>query len=109
MILTFTEMMAAAKQAGLATTQADLSVLMGKRPSYVSSRKSRGRTASLDALTRLNSHLLNLQDEIHDRACRGVPPTSGGPAVSARMVWQFQDWVAQAIAQRCRQGGEGQA
>lgn len=63
------------KAAGLVSTQADLSRLCGKAPSYASSRKSRGKQPSMDSLAHLQVSLDSLDRELKHLVLTGQPLT----------------------------------
>jgi hypothetical protein len=92
------------KNAGLARTESDVSQLMGKGPSYISSKKAKGKDASVEALTHLfvvlDQELKDMEDEI-----LFGQDLSADRFVAASIVFQLKNAVWGRLRSRCQQGG----
>jgi transcriptional regulator with XRE-family HTH domain len=83
------------KRAGRIKSESDMGNLLGKGPSYVSSRKSKKRPPSLDALTHLAFNLEQDIQEFQDEARQGL--ASAEEWESASILWELQNEVFAVI------------
>ncbi len=83
------------KAAGKIKSEADMGSLLGKGQSYVSSRKSKKRPPSLDALTHLAFNLEQDIQEFQDEARQGL--ASAEEWESASILWELQNEVFAVI------------
>jgi transcriptional regulator with XRE-family HTH domain len=83
------------KRAGRIKSETDMGNLLGKGQSYVSSRKSKKRPPSLDALTHLAFNLEQDIQEFQDEARQGL--ASAEEWESASILWELQNEVFAVI------------
>ena len=83
------------KAAGKIKSEADMGNLLGKGPSYVSSRKSKKCQPSLGALTHLAFNLEQDIQEFQDEARQGL--ASAEEWESASILWELQNEVFAVI------------
>ena len=83
------------KRAGRIKSESDIGNLLGKSPSYVSSRKSKKCQPSLGALTHLAFNLEQDIQEFQDEARQGL--ASAEEWESASILWELQNEVFAVI------------
>ena len=93
--ITFNNVTNRLKAAGKIKSEADMGNLLGKGQSYVSSRKSKNRPPSLDALTHLAFNLEQDIQEFQDDAREGLASVEEWE--SASILWELQNEVFAVI------------
>lgn len=106
-MLTWKELLDACRATSTAQTQEEMSALMGKRPSYCSSQKAKGKAPSLDGMAHLHTRLSELENEFHDLIAYGFD-ASESRKVAYQRIAHFRDGVFRDITARCRSSKEGE-
>ena len=91
------------KEAGVINSEEDMSVLFGKGPSYVSSRKSKNEPPSLDALTHLAFNIESELDYLEDEIRHGTD-LDGHLLDAARIVFELQNELFANLRRKVRGG-----
>lgn len=94
------------REAGLVHNQSDLSQLCGKDDSYISSRKAKGKEASVEALAtlgfRLETELQALEDVI-----RHGDALTADRLVAASIIYEVKKEIFANLKAKCRGGRHG--